>query len=214
MTAPCFAVLTVALTVLKTLVFLLKVLSQFAVCKTTMLKLKRYFLLFFLLPAFSFGQDKDEELIDWKPSPLLTWGDYKGKPDPNSDAAASTTTYLGIEYKMDDKGFAWKIQCRFSITRSWGRSKTDHILKHEQGHFDIAELFARKLHKRMKEYQFNKTTYKNDLKTIYNGITADKEAFQDLYDDETDHSRKKEQQAEWEKKIEKMLKDLKDYSSY
>lgn len=176
--------------------------------------LKNYLLLLLLVPVLSFSQDKDEELIDWKTSRQLTWGDYKGKPDPNSDAAASTTTYLGIEYKMDDKGFGWKIECKFSITRSWGRTRTDHVLKHEQGHFDIAELFARKLNQKMKGYQFNQTTYKDDLKTIYNGITAEKEAFQDLYDNETDHSRKKEQQSEWEKKIEKMLKDLKDYASY
>jgi hypothetical protein len=176
--------------------------------------LKKYFFLLTVFPAFCFAQDKHEELIDWKSTRQLTWSDYKAKPDPSSDAAASTTTYLGIEYKMDEKGFAWKIQCRFSITRSWGRSKTDFILKHEQGHFDIAEIFARKLNKQMSEYQFNKTTYKTDLKSIYDGITTEKEEFQDLYDSETDHSRKKEQQIEWLKKIEKMLEDLKDYSGY
>ena len=47
--------------------------------------------------------------------------------------------------------------------------KTDYILKHEQGHFDIAEIFARKLNKKMSEYKFNKTTYKTDLKNIYDG---------------------------------------------
>ena len=139
--------------------------------------LKKYFFLLTTIPAFCFAQDKDEELIDWKTSGQLTWNEYKGKPDPNSDAAASTTTYLGIEYKMDEKGFGWKIQCRFSITRSWGRAKTDFILKHEQGHFDIAEIFARKLNKKMSEYQFNSATYKTDLKTIYTGITGEKEAF-------------------------------------
>ena len=98
-----------------------------------------------------------------------------------------------------------KFNAGFQKPRSWGRSKTDYILNHEQGHFDIAEIFARKLNKKMSEYQFNKTTYKNDLKNIYDGITTEKEVFQDQYDKETDHSRKKEQQAEWLKKIEKML---------
>ena len=179
-----------------------------------MLHLKRYFFLLTAIPVFCFAQDKDEKLIGWKGSRQLTWNEYKGNPDPDSDAAASTTTYLGIEYKMDEKGLTWKIQCRFSITRSWGRSKTDFILKHEQGHFDVAEIFARKLHKKMSEYQFNKTTFKTDLKTIYDGITAEKEAFQNLYDSETDHSRKKEVQEEWLKKIMIMLNDLKDYSNY
>jgi Bacterial protein of unknown function (DUF922) len=176
--------------------------------------LKKYLLLFTLVPAICFAQEKDEELIDWKASRQLTWNDYKGRPDPGSDAAASTTTYLGIEYKMDEKGFTYKIQCRFSITSSWGKSKTDFILKHEQGHFDIAEIFARKLNKKMGEYQFNKTTYKNDLKTIYDGITTEKEMFQDLYDSETDHSRKKEKQVEWLKKIEQMLNEMGTYAGY
>src|SRR5258708_674655 len=102
-----------------------------------------------LMPSLAFAQAKGEETIDWQSSRQLTWNDYKGRPDPNAEAAASTTTYLGIEYKMEDKSFSWKIQCRFSLTKSWGRTKTDLILKHEQGHFDIAEIFARKLHKRM-----------------------------------------------------------------
>jgi Bacterial protein of unknown function (DUF922) len=179
-----------------------------------MKNLRIYFFLLTAIPAFCFAQDKDEDLIEWKASRQLTWKDYKGKPDPSTDAAASTTTYLGIEYKIDEKSFAWKIQCRFSITRSWGRSKTDFILKHEQGHFDIAEIFARKLNKKMDEYKFNSATYKTDLKTIYDDITAEKEMFQDLYDSETDHSRKKEQQVEWEKKIAELLKEYQSYSNY
>jgi|SRR5258706_6508094 len=176
--------------------------------------LKIYFLLLVIIPSVSFAQGKDEELIEWDSSRLLTWTDYKGHPDPRSDAAASTTTYLGIEYRMDEKGFSYSIQCRFSLTKSWGKSRTDFILKHEQGHFDIAEIFARKLNRRMSEYQFNKATYKTDLKSIYDGITKEKEAFQDLYDTETDHSRKKEQQLEWLKKIENMLRELDFFRGY
>jgi len=176
--------------------------------------LKKYLFLALLIPTWSLGQDKDEKLIAWNVTRQLTWDDYKGTPDPNSDAAASTTTYLGIEYKLDNSGFGWTIQCSFSISRSWGRNKTDNVLKHEQGHFDIAEIFARKLNKKMKEYPFNQTTYKTDLPKIYTTITEEKEAFQEQYDNETDHSRKKEQQAAWEKKIETMLNELKDYAAY
>jgi len=179
-----------------------------------MQNLKSYLFLLVAIPAISFAQNNDEELIQWDSTRLLTWNDYKGRPDAKSDAAASTTTYLGIEYRMDEKGFSYKIQCRFSITKSWGRSKTDFILKHEQGHFDIAEIFARKLNQRMSQYRFNQTTYKTDLKTIYDTITKEKEAFQDRYDSETDHSRKKDEQLEWLKKIEKMLAELSAYRGY
>lgn len=181
---------------------------------STMSNLKKYLLLLTLLPAFCFGQASNEETIEWQSSRSLNWTDYKGQPNPNSDAAAQTTTYLGIEYTMAEKGLGWTIQCLFSSTRSWGKNKTDFVLKHEQGHFDIAEIFARKLNKQMREYKFDRATYKTDLRTIYTTITSEKEAFQDRYDSETDHSRKKEIQEEWSKKIAKMLDELKDYSVY
>lgn len=167
-----------------------------------------------LLPVLSFSQSKNEELIDWKTGQKLTWSDYKGSPDPGSDAAALTATYLGIEYDINENGLSWKIQCRFSKTRSWGRSKTDYILVHEQGHFDIAEVFARKLNKKMSEYKFDKNSYQKDLRKIYGDITKEKEEFQDQYDKESDHSRNKEQQEAWTKKIADLLNDLKGYSAY
>ena len=113
------------------------------------------YLLVVCLPLSAFSQDKNEELVQWT-SAKLTWADYKAQPDPRSDAAATTTTYLGIEYNINREGFSYKIQCRFSKNRSWGLHKTEYILSHEQGHFDIAEIFARKLHKELSDYQFSK----------------------------------------------------------
>lgn len=179
-----------------------------------MKQLRKYFLLLLFIPAFCFSQDKKEELIEWAATRQLAWSDYKGRPDLNSDAAALTTTYLGIEYHIEEKNFSWKIQCRFSKTKSWGQSKTDHILQHEQGHFDIAEIFARKLNKKLREYSFNNNSFRKDLKDIYDGIADEKGNFQDQYDRETDHSRKKELQGVWQKKIELLLKELEPFSKY
>ena len=160
------------------------------------------------------NQSKNEELLDWSTSRKLTWNDYKANPDPNSDAAASTTSYLAIEYNITSSSFSYKIQSRFSKTRSWGQHKTEYILSHEQGHFDIAEIFARKLHEQMSEYRFNKRTYQQDLNKIYQDILDEKEKMQNDYDKETNHSIKKEKQAEWLKKIKKMLEECEDFSRY
>jgi hypothetical protein len=173
----------------------------------------KYFLLL-LMPVSIAAQDKNEELVAWDPSSKLTWADYKAKPDPSSDAAATTTTYLGIEYNMKRDGFTYKISCRFSRNRSWGLHRTDYILSHEQGHFDIAEIFARKLHKELAEYNFNKRTYPDDLKKIYDRVMREKEAMQDLYDGETNHSINRKKQAEWLLKIEELLMEYEDYSDY
>jgi Bacterial protein of unknown function (DUF922) len=162
----------------------------------------------------SAGQGKNEELIRWNENQKLTWADYKGKVRTGSDAAASTATYLGIEYNFTRNGFDYKITCSFSKTKSWGLHKTDYILAHEQGHFDIAEIFARRLNKEMGEYVFDKNTFKDDLKNIYMKLTAEKDAFQNQYDKETNHSINKEKQTEWLRKIEEELKTLKSFSNY
>src|SRR5215212_7515699 len=117
-----------------------------------MANFRLYFLLLLSVPALSRAQSDDEKMIKWDSTYHLSWADYKGHPDPRSDAAASTTTYLGIEYRMNEKGLSYSIQCRFSLSKSWGRSKTDFVLQHEQGHFDIAEIFARKLNQKMQQY--------------------------------------------------------------
>jgi len=175
---------------------------------------KHFFLLFLAVPSSLFAQSGNEELLDWAASRKLTWADYKARPNPDSDAAASTTTYLAIDYNISNTNFSFKIESRFSKTRSWGLHKTDYILSHEQGHFDIAEIFARKLHKEMSEYTFNKKTYQKDLKKIYDTVTEEKTEMQNNYDRETNHSINKREQAEWLIKIKEMLEEYKNYSDY
>jgi hypothetical protein len=174
----------------------------------------QYILALLFLPAEAPAQERGEDLINWSATRKLTWADYKGRPDPNSDAAASTTTYLAIEYNITSNAFGYKIQSRFSRTRSWGLHKTEYILSHEQGHFDLAEVYARKLHKEMSEYRFDKNNFKKDLKKIYDEVTEEKEEMQNRYDRETRHSINKTRQAEWLQKIEDMLREYEAYADY
>lgn len=167
-----------------------------------------------MLPVAAAAQETNEELLNWNSSKRLTWADYKAAPDPSSDAAASTTTYLMITYNLSNENFNYKIESKFSRTRSWGLHKTPYILSHEQGHFDLAEVFARKLNKKMSEYVFNRKTYQKELKKIYQDILSEKEEMQNKYDKETNHSINKEKQAEWLKKIDQMLNEYKAYADY
>lgn len=176
--------------------------------------LLKYFLIFLLFPSVLFSQSSNEEVLEWDPSRKLSWADYKARPNPDSDAAASTTTYLGINYNITSRSFSYKIYSRFSKTRSWGLHKTAYILSHEQGHFDIAEIFARKLHKKMSEYEFNRKTYNKDLDKIYRDVTKEKEDTQNQYDKETNHSINKTEQLLWLKKIAAMLEEYADWADY
>ena len=178
--------------------------------------MKRFFHLLLVLLSFSTmqAQETGEDILTWKEGRKLTWSDYKASPNPKSDAAATTSTSLSIDYHIRDGSFSYTIKSWFSRTKSWGRHKTGYILAHEQGHFDIAEVYARKLHQRMSAYQFNKRTYNKDLDRIYKEVADEKAAVQQQYDRETRHSIDEEKQAEWLKKISRMLEELKAYADY
>jgi hypothetical protein len=170
------------------------------------------FIAFVILPFLAGAQE--EQFIEWSAAKKLTWNDYLATPSSLSDAAAITSTALGIEYHLRNNVLSYKITCRFSKTRSWGKHKTIYILQHEQGHFDITEIFARKLAREIKEYKFNPKKYQEDLTKIYKKVMEEKEEYQNQYDAETDYSRNKEKQAEWVMKIREELEQLNEYADY
>src|SRR5919112_1484552 len=101
---------------------------------------------------------KQSNLIEWNAERRLTWNDFKAQPDKNSTNAALTSSSINIEFGYNSSGLKYNIKCRFDKNSSWGRIKNDYILSHEQGHFDIAEIHARKLHKALKAYKFQSRT--------------------------------------------------------
>jgi hypothetical protein len=156
----------------------------------------------------------DNNLIDWSPDRKLTWADFKGTPNPSSPNAALTNSSINVEFGFNGKGMTHSIKCRFNKSLSWGRIKNDYILKHEQGHFDIAEIHARLLHKALLDYAFNAKTVNDDVTKIYNSVIDAHVKFQKSYDLETNHSIDTAQQVVWNRKIDSLLGALKSFSDY
>lgn len=156
----------------------------------------------------------ETDLIPWAPATKLNWDDFMCEPKRGTDAVASTSTSLGIAYQMVNGKLSYHITCNFSKNKSWGLMKTDYILAHEQGHFDITEIFARKLNEALQNYNFNRRSFKNDINDIYQSIVAEKEQYQTAYDEETDHSRSKKIQYEWLDRIQTMLTETQPYAAY
>lgn len=166
-------------------------------------------LFLFLTPALP-----QESTIDWSPSRKLTWDDFRGTPPRNTGNAALTHSGLSFDIGFGSNGFSYFISCRFDKTRSWGRVKTDHVLQHEQAHFDITEIHARKLHRAFKNYRYDENTVEKEINELYEKIIQDHHAMQVLYDSETEHSLNGKAQAAWLKKISAELKDLEAYARY
>jgi superfamily I DNA and/or RNA helicase len=163
-----------------------------------------------VLPA----QENEGPSIQWSADRKLTWVDYLANPDSGSDAAASTSTSIKFDYHVRNNHFTYSVACNFSKEKSWGRFRTNYILAHEQGHFDIAEIFARKLNKALENYSFRRKSYKKDLDEIYTSVIKEKDLFQQQYDDETDYSRNKTLQQQWLAKIRDLLNGYQPYAGH
>jgi len=167
------------------------------------------------IPSYSDSLLKKETaMIPWETEKRLIWDDFLCEPKTGTDAVASTSTSLGIAYQLTDGQLKYHITCYFNKEKSWGLMKTDYILAHEQGHFDITEVFARRLNEALQNYQFNKRTFKRDISEIYQSIVSQKEEYQKTYDAETDHSRNRKLQYDWLEKIENLLVETEAYSKY
>jgi len=162
---------------------------------------------------FSFTKKGNEDYIPWNIERKLSWEDFLAPSPANTSDAALTTTYVGFSFSKTRDVISYKIECKFQKSRSWGRVKTDYILKHEQGHFDIAEIFARKLNKEIKEY-LAKSNNHEGMNPIYSKLMQEKRDMQSLYDSESNHSINKTKQAEWNEKIEDLLDELESYKIY
>ena len=100
------------------------------------------------------------------------------------------------------------VETFFYPESSWYRPEVanDVILSHEQLHFDITELFARRMRQRLATYPFTKRV-KGEMKQIYESAIREMREFQRRYDQETDFSRNEFRQAEWNRMIASALRE-------
>jgi len=96
--------------------------------------------------------------LTWTQHPKLTWNDFRGRP-PQSPAYPSAESDTGFKYELLCRNGLLDIDAAafFSPSGSWVKpsDKTAELLRHEQGHFDMAELYALKLRKAVRDSQFS-----------------------------------------------------------
>lgn len=169
------------------------------------------YLFFFLL----FPQTDTDKIV-WKENKNLTWEDFRGKPIASANFVASTNTGINFQYSYSLKNN--KVDVEYSVASFFYRDKSwfqpdqvnQHILNHEQAHFDISELHARMLRKEVSQRKFSKNV-KSEIEAIYRDIEKKRRSMQVLFDAETDHSRNVEKEAFWERQIENQLKDYESW---
>ena len=110
----------------------------------------------FCFLVLGFARSSNEETMTWNESRKLTWADFKAQPNYDSNAVALTASGITFGYSVKTSGkrivdFSTTVEAHFYPKKSWHfKDKSDaYILGHEQLHFDITELYARKFRQQL-----------------------------------------------------------------
>jgi hypothetical protein len=146
----------------------------------------------------------------------LTWADFKQPPPVGENYAAATQSYLTHSYVfVSPDTFRFFIAAWFIPERSWAKKEVNgnaYNLKHEQYHFNLTELYARKLRRRLSVSLFSPTNYQAQITTLFDQYTDKLRVAQAQYDAESNHSLDKEGQEKWIHSIDTELGHLSAYA--
>jgi len=161
----------------------------------------------FILPA-----ENDGGKMQWSETRPLSWSDFQGEPNGAADFVASTNSGISLSYSIGNRNgnyhFDFTVKSNFYPKQSWYRPEaaSEYILKHEQTHFDISELHARKLRKKLTELTVTEHV-KTDADKLYKETEQQRRAMQQKYDDESDHSKLQSAEFEWRTYVASELKN-------
>jgi len=176
----------------------------------------KFLVFFFFVSLQIFGQQSKRDTINYRLYNKLEWSDFKAKTPADTHFSASVSTGMSYNWSYSTAGgipdFKYKIEAKLYRNFSWAIYDTgkEHVLKHEQLHFDITELYVRKFRKALHEYEIGRTIRK-DVNNIYQTLEYERKEIQMLYDKETNHSLNKEEQLIWEEKVNELLIKLEDF---
>jgi hypothetical protein len=141
----------------------------------------------------------------------LEWTDFLGAVDPSSRWNAYTDWVTSYRFSRPD--FAGgrarvKISVQLLLTRnSWVRSekKSDELLDHERGHFNIGRICSRQIERTINSTYFSASNYHKEIDNAYWVEIGKCKEFEEQYDADTKHYNDREQQMVWNKKIADLL---------
>lgn len=155
--------------------------------------------------------DENEKLLIWDKEKALVWTDFKGQPAPEDMTANwSAIGFSFVAYRVVDKKRTL-IAAYFDRDRSWSVRQRDDLLRHEQYHFNITELFARQIRKKVIEEKLKPGT--DAFENLYTGQVKALGLMQKEYDEMTQHGKNNAQQNLQEKLIDERLNALEEYKN-
>jgi len=171
--------------------------------------------------------EPDDDVVVWRAGERLTWTDFRADPSGRFAARSSWTwtqrDRVAVSCAQEGDGWACaarhqtiEIETLFLKNLSWVRPgfRNPSLLAHEQGHFDLAEVYARRLEAALRALQAGAAGAERvaaedaaladfDARALdaYARWLDDALAAQDRYERETEHGADAAAQARWEARI-------------
>lgn len=162
--------------------------------------------------------------IEYSPERDFHWGLFRGKVNPKHIAEmgknTGAVTVSSLSYKtleVTGKFATIRVTAEFHPHDSWTLypklSNPKEALNHEKRHFEITEIYARKIRQQILSERFSSPRLLNEeVNRLFKAWAGEHRAEQIRYDQETEHSLHPEEQVKWDRWIDSQLEALSDYA--
>ena len=160
-----------------------------------------------------------DEVIVWSAVRKLDWKDFKGKPPAGTLGGALSAISHDYAAGCRDQVLQVRVQTVFMPRQSWVTYRIASSglasrvgLVHEQIHFDLAEVYARRIRKMFRELRDPCPRPDAELMGMAEAVIKDHWTAQRRYDTETENGQVGRRQEDWQRKIAGELAALAEFA--
>jgi hypothetical protein len=154
----------------------------------------------------------------WKQGQNLTWDDFQARaPRSAGEPSAVTDTGFRVQLECREEFLDIRVAAEFHRNSSWVKAgrKSAELLRHEQGHFDLTELYARRMRKAVRDARIGCADDRQAEaagKKIFARLDREWENAEKQYDADTNYGTDLGKQKETSERIARQLSELSGYA--
>ena len=155
-----------------------------------------------------------EKYIEWSDSLYLKWSDYQYRPNQTGKfkSNALTAVFHSVRGGVIKGKPEFQVKVLFVKEDSWTTDTLNiALLAHEKLHFDIAELYGRKIRKQIQAISKKGVSDMSEYRKYIRYFLNEFKKVSIIYDKETEHGNIPEEQARWFEFVSSELQRLHKY---
>ena len=166
------------------------------------------------------GQMAAREALRWSAARPLAWTDFRGTAPSGGMEGAQTAYGLFYGLRCTRDVFQFQVTTGFLPRDSWVKpsvlasaDESRRTLVHEQTHFDLSEVYARRMRRYFADLFRPCDQPLDRWRTVAEKFVRDESSAQDRYDDETRHGLIADRQRTWTADVTDQLKALEKFGN-